>query len=104
MVPMTALIGFGMISPLKVPKLIVPKTLGLKIWVTGHALLMYTLIITRTLPEVLLYIGYQFVLISVYFTIKLRNQPQSASVPLLTAMSYQLEFRRKDDAGFSEKQ
>ncbi|PKN43983.1 MAG: CDP-diacylglycerol--serine O-phosphatidyltransferase [Deltaproteobacteria bacterium HGW-Deltaproteobacteria-17] len=104
MVPMTALIGFGMISPLKVPKLIVPKTPFLKVWVTGHALLMYALIITRTLPEILLYIGYQFVLISAYFTFKLRNQPGAASVPLLTAMSYQLEFRRKDEAGFSEKE
>jgi CDP-diacylglycerol--serine O-phosphatidyltransferase len=104
MVPMTALIAFGMISPLKVPKLIVPKTPWLKIWVTGHALTMYVLILTRTFPEILLYIGYQFVLISAYFTFKLRNQPGAAAVPLLTAMSYQLEFKHKEDAEFSEKQ
>ncbi len=104
MVPMIALIGYGMISPLKVPKLIVPKTPFLRIWVTGHALLLYLLILTRSFPEILLYIGYQFVLISAYYTLKLHNQPGAASVPMLTAMSYQLEFKRKEDTEFSEKQ
>ena len=104
MVPMTALIAYGMISPLKVPKLLIPRTPFLRWWVLIHALVMYLFILTRTSPEVLLYIGYQFVAISFYFSWKLHGEPGAASVPLLTAMTYQLEFKRKEDTEFSEKQ
>jgi len=104
MVPMMALIALGMISPLKVPKLLIPKTPFLRWWVLIHALVMYLFILTRTSPEVLLYIGYQFVAISFYFTWKLHGQPGSAAIPMLTAMTYQLEFKRKEDEQFSDKQ
>ncbi len=104
LVPLTVLIALGMVSPIKVPKLKVRKTSGwVRYYVVIHALFTYGLILSRMYPEILMYIGYQFLLVSVFFTWKLRTQGHDGGVPLLEAMSYQLEFRQSETSGTAEQ-
>jgi len=96
-VPLELLVGYGMISRLKVPKLTLPKIPWMKTYIAVHGFLTYFLVITRTSPEILNYIAFQFFFISVYFTLKARRDPALASVPMLEAMGYQLEFVRRQE-------
>lgn len=97
MVPLQLLVGYGMISRLKVPKLTLPKVPWMKIYISIHGFLTYFLVLTRTSPEILNYIAFQFLFISVYFTFKVRKDPSLTNVSMLKAMGYQLELVRRED-------
>ncbi|MDA3863554.1 MAG: CDP-alcohol phosphatidyltransferase family protein [Deltaproteobacteria bacterium] len=86
-----ALIGYGMISHLRVPKLSKPPQDWRKTYMLINALLVYICIVFRVFPEFLLFVAMQFLFISLYFHFFTEARKQEKYIHLLDVLSWKLD-------------
>jgi CDP-diacylglycerol---serine O-phosphatidyltransferase len=93
LVPLFILISIGMISSFKIPKIKTPKDIKwMRYYVIVNAALTYICVVFRIFPEYLVFIAYQFVLISIYFHFTSPKAKNAKYIPILEVMSWKIDL------------
>jgi CDP-diacylglycerol--serine O-phosphatidyltransferase len=86
-----AIIALGMISPLRVPKFKPPKIKWRRYYMAVNAGLVYVLVITRSMPEIILVTVIEFIAISLYFHLTAPKGQGGKYYPIREVMSWTLK-------------